>query len=91
MPTSVNVNQAKTHFSKLLARVEADEEIIISKAGRPIAKIVPFQSKREPRHPGTGKGKLWIADDFDADLPEEIIESFYEERQSAKDSTSRTI
>ena len=87
MPTSINMHQAKTHFSKLLARVEAGEEIIITKAGRPIAKIVPIQSERKPRHPGTGKGKLWIADDFDADLPEEIIESFYEERLSTNDFT----
>ena len=76
MPTPVNVHQAKTHFSKLLARVQAGEEIIIAKAGRPIAKIVPIQSERKPRQPGTAKGKIWIAPDFDEPLPDEILKEF---------------
>ncbi len=76
MPTPVNVHQAKTHFSKLLARVQAGEEIVIAKAGRPIAKIVPIQAERKPRQPGTAKGKIWIAPDFDEPLPEEILNAF---------------
>ncbi len=76
MSTPVNVHQAKTHFSKLLARVQAGEEIIIAKAGRPIAKIVPIQPEKEPREPGTAKGKIWIAPDFDEPLPEEILKAF---------------
>ena len=76
MPTPVNVHQAKTHFSILLARVQAGEEIVIAKAGRPIAKIVPIQAERKPRQPGTAKGKIWIAPDFDEPLPEEILNAF---------------
>ncbi len=76
MSTPVNVHQAKTHFSKLLARVQAGEEIIIAKAGRPIAKIVPIQPEKKPREPGTAKGKIWIAPDFDEPLPEEILKAF---------------
>ncbi len=76
MTVSVNVHEAKTHFSKLLTRVQAGEEIIIAKAGRPIAKLIPIQAKSKPRKPGTAKGKLWIAPDFDAPLPEDVLKSF---------------
>ncbi len=76
MTVSVNVHEAKTHFSKLLTRVQAGEEIIIAKAGRPVAKLIPIQAKSKPRKPGTAKGKLWIAPDFDAPLPEDVLKSF---------------
>ena len=76
MTVSINVHEAKTHFSKLLTRVQTGEEIIIAKAGRPIAKLIPIQTKNKPRKPGTAKGKLWIAPDFDAPLPEDILKSF---------------
>jgi prevent-host-death family protein len=63
---TVNIHDAKTHLSKLLVRVEKGEEIVIAKAGKPIARLVP---ERPPspskRVPGFGKGKVWIADDFD--------------------------
>ena len=66
----VNVHEAKTHFSKLLARVQAGEEIIIAKAGKPYAKIVPLQqpSKREP---GIANGQL--TDVFFDPLPEDEL------------------
>jgi prevent-host-death family protein len=76
MPTSINVHEAKTHFSKLLTRVQTGEEITIAKAGRPIAKLIPIQTERKPRQPGTAKGKIWIAPDFNAPLPEDILKSF---------------
>jgi len=76
MTTPVNVHEAKTHFSKLLTRVQTGEEIIIAKAGRPIAKLIPIPLERKPRQPGTAKGKLWIAPDFDAPLPEDVLKSF---------------
>ena len=72
----VNVHEAKTHLSRLLERVSQGEEIIISKAGTPVAKLVPFTGSREPRKPGGWEGKVWMADDFD-DLPPEIEETFY--------------
>jgi len=73
--TVVNVHEAKTQLSKLLARVEAGEEIIIGRAGVPIAKIVPYQRRTEPRTPGGWEGKIHIADDFD-ELPEDIQRAF---------------
>jgi len=72
----VNVHEAKTHLSRLLARVAAGEEIIISKAGKPVARLVPFHGPREKRVPGLDHGKVWIAEDFDAPLPEEIQKLF---------------
>ena len=74
--TKVNVHQAKTHLSQLLARVEAGEEIVISRADKPIARLVPYQDLSRDRVPGLDKGLIWIADDFDAPLPEEIQRSF---------------
>ena len=59
----VNVHEAKTHLSKLLARVEAGEEIILARGGTPIAKIVPIPVKREWAGPGAWKGKYDIPDD----------------------------
>jgi prevent-host-death family protein len=76
MPTSVNIHEAKTHFSKLLTRVQAGEEITIAKAGKPVAKLVPIPPERKERTPGTAKGKIWIAPDFDAPLPENVLKSF---------------
>ncbi|HZH02595.1 MAG TPA: type II toxin-antitoxin system Phd/YefM family antitoxin [Myxococcaceae bacterium] len=74
--SEVNVHQAKTHLSKLLARVESGEEIVITKAGRPVAKLVPLTVAKGPRVPGECRGQVWIADDFDAPLPPEILEAF---------------
>ncbi len=75
----VNVHQAKTHLSRLLERVIKGEEIIIAKSGRPMAKLVPIPS--EPRRPGRLKGKIRIAADFDAPLPDEIAAAFRGERR----------
>lgn len=74
--TEVNVHEAKTHLSRLLTRVAAGEEIIISKAGKPVARLVPFQKSRKKRVPGLDRGKVWIAEDFDAPLPAEIQKLF---------------
>jgi len=66
MADIVNIHEAKTHFSKLLARVSTGEEIVIAKAGKPVARlspILPATSKR--RVPGIDKGKIWMAKDFD--------------------------
>jgi prevent-host-death family protein len=70
MEKSVNVHDAKTHLSRLLERVEAGEEITLARAGRPVARLVPYRALHEPRTPGLLKGKIWISDDFDAPLPE---------------------
>jgi prevent-host-death family protein len=70
MATQVNIHQAKTHFSRLLARVEAGEEIIIAKAGKPIAKLRPVSEQPARRVLGSDRGKIVIHDDFDDPLPE---------------------
>ncbi|HEV2199815.1 MAG TPA: type II toxin-antitoxin system Phd/YefM family antitoxin [Bryobacteraceae bacterium] len=63
---TINVHAAKTNFSRLLAKVSAGEEIIIAKAGKPVALLSPIKSTaRKRRVPGIDKGKIWIADDFD--------------------------
>lgn len=76
MATLVNIHEAKTHFSKLLLRVLAGEEIVIGKAGKPIAKIVPLEKKNRKRKPGSAKGKVWMAQDFNAPLPDDILDAF---------------
>jgi prevent-host-death family protein len=66
-----NIHEAKTHFSKLLERVLNGEEIVIAKAGKPVARILPFAANdTSPRVPGIDKGILIIKPDFDAPLPE---------------------
>jgi prevent-host-death family protein len=72
MAPQVNIHEAKTHLSKLLRRVLAGEEIVISRAGKPIARLVPVEGPKRPRVLGKDRGKIWIADDFDAPLPPEI-------------------
>jgi antitoxin (DNA-binding transcriptional repressor) of toxin-antitoxin stability system len=62
-----------------VARAAAGEEIIIGKAGKPVAKLVPYVEKRAPRKPGGWEGRVWIAPDFD-ELPEEIAAAFRGER-----------
>ncbi|TDI36933.1 MAG: type II toxin-antitoxin system Phd/YefM family antitoxin [Acidobacteria bacterium] len=74
--TEVNVHEAKTHLSRLLSRVAAGEEVIISKAGRPIARLVPIQDRKAKRVPGQDEGRIWIDDDFDAPLPSEVQSLF---------------
>ena len=76
MSKRVNIHEAKTHLSKLLARVGNGEEVIISKAGKPIAKIVPLADKPKKRTPGGAKGKVRINKNFDAPLPKHIQKAF---------------
>jgi prevent-host-death family protein len=77
VPAQVNVHEAKTHFSKLLARANAGEEIIIAKAGRPVARLMPIgKQDAKKRVPGIDKGKLWISKDFDV-MSERDIKDWY--------------
>jgi prevent-host-death family protein len=73
---SVNVHEAKTHLSRLLERVAAGEEILISKAGKPMAKLIPISKPKANRVSGLDKGLLQIPDDFDAPLPDDVLELF---------------
>lgn len=82
MKKAVNVHDAKTHFSKLLARVEKGEEVLIARAGTPVAKLVPnLPQTREPVF-GADRGAFTVPDDFDSPLPEAIVSAF--EGQSVK-------
>ena len=73
----VNVHEAKTHLSKLLARVATGEEVLISRAGKPMARLVPAGKAARPRRkPDRDKGKGWIADDFDGPLPDDLLARF---------------
>ncbi|MCE3237206.1 MAG: Prevent host death protein Phd antitoxin [Gammaproteobacteria bacterium] len=75
--TIVNIHQAKTHFSKLVDAVMKGEEILIAKAGKPAAKLVPISFGKKPkRSPGALKGKIRISRDFDAPLPKDILDQF---------------
>ena len=79
MPTmpQYNVHEAKTQLSKLLERVAAGEEVIIAKSGVPVARLVPAPPVQE-RSLGTEKGRVFVADDFDAPLPEGLLKAFEE-------------
>jgi prevent-host-death family protein len=69
--TIYNIHEAKTHFSKLLEQVLSGEEVVIAKAGKPIARVLPFvEDDASPRVPGIDKGKVIIMPDFDEPLPE---------------------
>ena len=73
MPATINIHEAKTHLSKLLARVSAGEEIVIAKAGKPIARLAPIvPAVAKKRVPGIDKGKIWISKDFDVMTEREL-------------------
>jgi prevent-host-death family protein len=74
-PEVINVHEAKTHLSRLLAEVQQGREVVISKAGRPVAKLVPFTGPAHRRTPGGWEGRVRIAPDFD-DLPENMLDAF---------------
>ena len=73
--STVNIHEAKTHLSRLVERVEAGEEVVIARAGRPVARLVPFRARTAPRIPGLWRGRVSLAADFDA-TPEALISDF---------------
>ena len=73
--TEVNIHEAKTQLSKLLRRVAAGEEIVIARAGRPVAKLVPV-SAAPKRLFGLDRGVYEVPDDFDAPLPDGVLDAF---------------
>lgn len=72
LTASVNVHEAKTRFLKLSERVQRGEEIVIAKAGKPVARIVPVAMEVRNRRPGSARDALGIGHDFDAPLPSDI-------------------
>lgn len=73
--TEVNVHEAKTHLSNLLRRVAAGEEVVIARAGKPVARLVPVET--QPRRVfGIDRGRFEVPEDFNAPLPEEVLRAF---------------
>ena len=72
----VNLYEAKTSLSKLVDRAAAGEEIIIAKAGKPLARLTSFPKGGKPRVPGGWEGRVRIAPDFDEPLPDELLDAF---------------
>jgi len=77
MVETVNIHEAKTHLSRLIEKVEAGEEIVIARAGRPVARLVTYRKTMRPRVPGRWRDQIVVAPDFDVPN-EEIIRDFDE-------------
>jgi prevent-host-death family protein len=73
---TINIHEAKTHLSRLVDEVVAGEEVMIAKAGKPMAKLIPFLPATKKRKLGLLTGKLTIPADFDAPLPDDVLASF---------------
>jgi len=77
MPVKINIHEAKTNLSRLLVRVELGEEIIIARAGKPVARLAPMESKAGERRLGSAAREFQTPDDFNSPLPPEIEDSFW--------------
>jgi prevent-host-death family protein len=73
---TVNVHEAKTHLSRLLERVEHGEEIVIARAGKPVARLIPVEPVERRRPIGKYKGQIWVSEDFDESLPWQVFPGF---------------
>ncbi len=71
----VNVYEAKTHLSRLIDRALAGEDVVIARAGRPVVRLVAVSGQRPVRRPGSARGQIWLAEDFD-ELPADIASAF---------------
>jgi prevent-host-death family protein len=72
----VNIHKAKTQFSRLIDRVSEGERIIIAKAGKPVARLVPIRARSKRRIFGQDRGKLTVPEDFNAPLPGSVLRDF---------------
>lgn len=72
----VNVHEAKTHLSKLLLRVSRGEEVMIARSGEPVARLTGLKKRSQKRKPGSAKGKIKLASNFDDPLPEDMLKGF---------------
>ena len=73
--TISNIHEAKSQLSKLIEKAERGEEVIIARAGKPVARLVPYRVSTEPREGGQWKGRVRISADFD-ELPPDLAEAF---------------
>jgi prevent-host-death family protein len=71
----VNLHAAKTHLSRLVDQAVAGDDVVIAKAGKPMVRLVRVTPAKR-RGFGRGRGKIWISDDFDAPLPDDILRAF---------------
>ena len=76
MQRTVNIHEAKTHLSRLVEQAAGGEEIVIAKAGKPIARLVPIETRPQPKHLGLLKGQIRVPDDFNDPLPDGIAAAF---------------
>ena len=77
---TINIHEAKTHLSRLVEEANAGNELTIAKAGKPRAKLVPITKSRLVRKPGFLKGKIKFSDDFDKQLPKNLLQAFVGKR-----------
>jgi prevent-host-death family protein len=81
---AVNTHEAKTNFSRLLRRVALGEEIVIANRGVPVARLVPPARPTGERKLGAYAGQIWMAEDFDGSLPEDLLDAFEDRRKRSK-------
>ena len=86
VPKTLNLYEAKSQLSSLVEEAAAGKEIVIAKAGVPRARLVPLKA-RVRRKPGGSRGKIWIAPDFDAPLPDEMVQAFEGTSDESEDGT----
>jgi prevent-host-death family protein len=77
---TVDLKAAKVHLSRLLDQIAAGGQVIIATDGKPVARLLPHETRREPRTLGLMKGRIWISEHFDDPLPEEIMAAFRGDR-----------
>ena len=75
MPT-VNIFETKTQLSKFIQMAENGEDVVIARAGKPVVRLTKLEPEKRAIRYGGLKGKIWIADDFDAPLPDEVLAEF---------------
>jgi len=85
----VNIHEAKTHLSRLLQKVAEGEEVTIARAGVPVARLVPVEVKKNVRPLGFARGEIWVADDFDAPLPDYLLAAFEGDLEDTEVATRR--
>ena len=76
MTRTVNIHEAKTEFLRLVDQAAAGEEIVIAKAGKPLARLMPLRYSKGSRKPGCLAGRFHVSDDFDTSLPDDLLDAF---------------
>lgn len=73
---TVNIFEAKTQLSKLIELAEKGQDVVIARAGKPVVRLTKLEPVKRPIRYGVLKGQIWISDDFDAPLPDEVLKNF---------------